>query len=514
MSLFNSNDGVKIKKLETSLADITPQKNLAVNIDKFLRIAGENDDTGRIQRAIQYATDNNINVVDFNAQTYISGTISLVSNIILRGKGIGSVNSGSTKITTIQLKNNANDNLIVGQSQVNNVQIQEMILDGNKTNQTGISYGVYLTDSDVGEDPTWKLTNVRVRNFKNSGFYLGTNRRALKLFGCSASENDEYGILLKASDSVISRCGIFLNGKEGIKLDTASWVTVITECAIFSNTGYGIYTYFSNFGLIYGNGIDRNSKGGIYLGQASDCTNVINNTIRSNSLSGDGLYSHVYVANGSSSINVSHNAFGLEGGYTNVADFDIYLENKIIITGIGNTRSSNASKSGVSNTPSRIMGNGRVFYGTAIPANGLVYNAGDIVENTAPSTGGNTGWRCVSTGKSHGVCTGDLTNGSSVITNVTNITTWSVGDNIIATTGIPFPATVTAVNTSTNTLTISGNAWATQTGVSFWDAKFVSTGIIGATKLSSQSDSVAADVATLKTDFNNLLAKLRTAGLM
>jgi hypothetical protein len=38
--------------------------------------------------------------------------------------------------------------------------------------------------------------------------------------------------------------------------------------------------------------------------------------------------------------------------------------------------------------------------------------------------------------------------------------------------------------------------------------------LIQMSKLSSQSDSVAADVATLKTDFNALLGKLRTAGLM
>lgn len=33
-------------------------------------------------------------------------------------------------------------------------------------------------------------------------------------------------------------------------------------------------------------------------------------------------------------------------------------------------------------------------------------------------------------------------------------------------------------------------------------------------KLAAQTDSAAADVAALKTDFNALLAKLRTAGLM
>lgn len=34
------------------------------------------------------------------------------------------------------------------------------------------------------------------------------------------------------------------------------------------------------------------------------------------------------------------------------------------------------------------------------------------------------------------------------------------------------------------------------------------------TKQAAQADSVAADVPTLKTDFNNLLAKLRLAGIL
>jgi parallel beta-helix repeat protein len=481
IDLINQSRGVNadIASLSSQLADITTQKNLAVNIEKFPKLTGETDDTGRIQRAIQYATSNGINIVDFNANTYVTGTIFPVSNLILRGKGIGSVNSSSTAITTIKLKNNANAHLIDAVSQVNNVQIQEMILDGNKTNQSGSSYGIYFEDSTTGEDPTWKLTNVRIRNCLNSGIYLGTNRRALKLQGCSSSENNEHGILMKASDSVISRCGFFLNGKDGIHLDIASWVTVITECAIFSNTGHGIYSFYSSYNLIYGNGIDRNSKCGVYLDASCDGTSILNNNIRVNSQAGNGLYASVHVENGSVGVNVSHNPFGVEDGFTNLPSYDIEIGNKIIITGIGNTRVSGASVNGLSNTPSRIMGNGRVFYGTAIPASGLVYNAGDVIENTSPTTGGNKGWIGVSTGKAHGVCTGDVTNGSNVIANVTNISSWSVGDNIIASTGIPFPSTVTSVNTSNNTLTISGNAWTTKTGVSFWDAKFQPYGIVG-----------------------------------
>lgn len=38
--------------------------------------------------------------------------------------------------------------------------------------------------------------------------------------------------------------------------------------------------------------------------------------------------------------------------------------------------------------------------------------------------------------------------------------------------------------------------------------------LIAPKQAAAQVDSVAADVATLKTDFNALLAKLRTAGIM
>lgn len=51
----------------------------------------------------------------------------------------------------------------------------------------------------------------------------------------------------------------------------------------------------------------------------------------------------------------------------------------------------------------------------------------------------------------------------------------------------------------------------------FTTTPFVGTNAIfhaGANKMTSQADSTAADVATLKADFNALLAKLRTAGLM
>ncbi|MBU3200967.1 right-handed parallel beta-helix repeat-containing protein [Clostridium estertheticum] len=45
-------------------------------------------------------------------------------------------------------------------------------------------------------------------------------------------------------------------------------------------------------------------------------------------------------------------------------------------------------------------------------------------------------------------------------------------------------------------------------------AQFVPCGIVGATKMTTQSASVATDIATLKTNFNSLLALLKSSGLM
>lgn len=61
--------------------------------------------------------------------------------------------------------------------------------------------------------------------------------------------------------------------------------------------------------------------------------------------------------------------------------------------------------------------------------------------------------------------------------------------------------------------TVGGNA-VTSAGYVDMPASQVVSGGSAFTAAATQADSVAADVATLKTDFNALLAKLKAAGLM
>lgn len=79
--------------------------------------------------------------------------------------------------------------------------------------------------------------------------------------------------------------------------------------------------------------------------------------------------------------------------------------------------------------------------------------------------------------------TGSITNGSDVVTGVTNISAWQVGMRIIgqvaagttapdAAVGIPAGATITAIDTGANTLTLSAPATATAAGIRLTDPQF------------------------------------------
>jgi hypothetical protein len=114
-------------------------------------------------------------------------------------------------------------------------------------------------------------------------------------------------------------------------------------------------------------------------------------------------------------------------------------------------------------------------YQTAAPTNREYYQRGEIIWNSNAASAGKVGWVCIEAGFAHQSSTGDVTNGSNQITNVTSVSTWAIGDPIKGT-GIPSNTVIT--NISGTTLTISQNATATGTGVSLYDAKFKTWGAI------------------------------------
>jgi hypothetical protein len=62
------------------------------------------------------------------------------------------------------------------------------------------------------------------------------------------------------------------------------------------------------------------------------------------------------------------------------------------------------------------------------------------------------------------------------------------------------------------TQTVNGNV--SGAVISYTNPDWKPFGFIGQSKMTSQADSTATDIATIKADFNSLLARLKNAGLM
>ncbi|MFD7521438.1 right-handed parallel beta-helix repeat-containing protein [Paenibacillus chitinolyticus] len=151
-------------------------------------------------------------------------------------------------------------------------------------------------------------------------------------------------------------------------------------------------------------------------------------------------------------------------------------------------------------------------YAMEAPATGY-WNQGDSVTNTFTVYGGNERWVCTVGGRAHLHSNGNTTLGSPVLTNVTNVQTWEVGDRIRST-HIPDGSTIAAVDVTQKTVTISNPATGNSIGYFLYDAAFYPVGIVNGNQLLPQSDSAAGDLSSMRADFNELLKRLRAAGLM
>jgi hypothetical protein len=105
------------------------------------------------------------------------------------------------------------------------------------------------------------------------------------------------------------------------------------------------------------------------------------------------------------------------------------------------------------------------------------YTLGQIFYNSIPTSGGYLGWVCTRAGKIHPSSTASATNGSNTLTSVSDISNWSVGDKPICP-GIGDGTTITAVNTTNSTLTLSSTFQAGSGTVTLNEGIFKSFGLI------------------------------------
>lgn len=131
----------------------------------------------------------------------------------------------------------------------------------------------------------------------------------------------------------------------------------------------------------------------------------------------------------------------------------------------------------------------QITYGIGIPTRGI-YHPGDIVFNSQPRQGSYLGWVCTYYGKMHEQSIANVTSGSNIITNVTNVGTWEIGDRIKSY-GINGLATVISVNKTNNSISIDQNCSVTYSGVYLLgEAEFMPFGTI---EVESQRKEIYAD---------------------
>jgi hypothetical protein len=106
-----------------------------------------------------------------------------------------------------------------------------------------------------------------------------------------------------------------------------------------------------------------------------------------------------------------------------------------------------------------IAGKNVIWSAGAAPTSGL-WNLADIAYNSAPSAGGKVGWIFVT--KPDQTC--DTSNASQTLSNVTNVGTFSIGDEISGS-GIQPGSLVTAIDAGASTLTINQTATADATTI-------------------------------------------------
>jgi len=210
-----------------------------------------------IDLALQTLADLGGGTLTLSEGTFIiDGPINLISNMVLQGQG---------ENTVIKLADNFNANTsIIRGNGVFNVLIRNLVIDGNKAQQTsGTQHGIYLSNSE-----NIKIENVTIKNCRDYGLNLQGS-----ISGCVADKvsiyYNEIGVRLLANSSIINSV-IAENEFSGIHCYDAI-NTTISNCKIYNNGAgiynneYGIYVKDSENLIIMANYIYGNNSDGIYL---------------------------------------------------------------------------------------------------------------------------------------------------------------------------------------------------------------------------------------------------------
>lgn len=343
---------------------------------------GTTDDTAAIQAALNAAYTAGGATVFVPTGTFMidpNPGLQIKSATTLRGAGAG---------TIIKLVNNCthDDNMVKSESW-SNVTVEDLVIDGNRSNQAGsydhTQYGIYFGGVARG-----LIQNVRVQSTTGVGIHV-YNSHDVSVVSCYSTDNHYHGYELEqvtachvtnSSGNANSMHGVLVspgevggtgsrgisvvgctfdnNGNYGIATNAAngdmsaflSVGNIFTNNTITNNAFYGVNFYKQNSHIFNNNYVANNGYFGLYAFESAN-NSIQNNTFVANSKAGNGVYDEIMLEGYST--DAAHPA-----GQTIIAG------NTILINGTNKARYAiNEASSG--DGPNTIFGNVVPFAGTA-----------------------------------------------------------------------------------------------------------------------------------------------------
>lgn len=303
-----------LDEVETDIANLLTHKNYEnyINAKEFgAKGDGTTDDTLSIQNAIDFAFSQGGGVVLLPKGVYIITTLDLKNNVSLYGT--------NPTLSTLKQKNNTNIPVLPMNNAVNmitiinskvNVEIRNLTLDGNKSNQTiPIMFGIYSESTE-----NLFVENVIIKNVVNTAMYSGHGKQLyiknvimkdsgngfafseivdVRVESSEFNNNTEFGILnygiANSTDKlIIIGCKMMFNHKRGISISRVSQTdlttnivinAVIQDCIAKYNTWDGIMIQATNAtisgNVSMGNGDDFTRQGFLLSCYHSTITNNV-----------------------------------------------------------------------------------------------------------------------------------------------------------------------------------------------------------------------------------------------
>jgi len=350
------------------------------------------DDQVEIQAAIDSLPASGGKVVLSEGTFLFSGAVSGdgKNNVTISGSG-----SGDYGATRIKLANGANSNLFDVKG--NFWRFSNIYFDGNKSNQTLTSYGIYFysdftylfVDNCVFKD--FYTAGIRFEGHRGevTKSLIGYNKYGVELAGhldifesyiVSNEEDGVHGIegcpdwrfignVVKGNGGngvdVAARWGIiqgniFLeNGGSGVKIESGSTHIKVVGNDIRLNGIHGIYLIAGSHAIISNNAIQQNTQYGIRF--SGDYHTITGNVINENDYGGTGTYSGIILVGTEYTGNrIINNIVRLNGKYGIELDTGVLYRQYII----NNDLTDNTVGALPSGLPSNVVISGNVGYTT------------------------------------------------------------------------------------------------------------------------------------------------------